>query len=575
MDDANGSPYTTFTFQVEDDGRTTGGGANLDLSENTMTINVTRVNDSPVLDPIGNKSVDEQAELTFTATATDQDLPVDTLTFSLDPAAEALGMSITADGDFSWAPTESQGGDSYDATITVTDNGTPNLAHSETISITVNAIVPKVVDLGQVDFRLLPNLSLAGSRFYRFETVHDGTLSWQVDVPAPPKSAQLKLYDADPVATAGLTPLAQSALDTDANQRIDWAVVAGEIYYVEVYGDNPKFDLRIANLVHHEDTAVTVHGTAKRDVFKFDAEVSREITINGIAYDYADTEVGTVTFEGGEERDIVWLYDSAGNESLEAWPDHAMFTNDTGDTEQDYIVRVSGIEDLLAYATRAGTDTAVFHGSQEADKLKSYEDFVRLRAKDSSYTMRAKKFDTVVGDGGSDGKDLAVFNGTDGDETFTYLGAHASATMEGMAREHVALRFGNVVARAGKAGDDVAHFTDIPGSTDDANDVIYFKSHKTQLRGSDVKITARAFDQVYANASEDGFDVARIYDTAADEHLEVDGDTVRLYHYDVGQLELMYEAVAFERAKCYSTEGNDTKDVREHTIDLLLYNWDE
>ena len=40
---------------------------------------------SPTLDPIGNRSVNELQELTFTATASDPDLPGDTLTFSLDP----------------------------------------------------------------------------------------------------------------------------------------------------------------------------------------------------------------------------------------------------------------------------------------------------------------------------------------------------------------------------------------------------------------------------------------------------------------------------------------------------------
>src|SRR5439155_835784 len=38
---------TTFTFQVEDDGASSGLNQNLDASPNTMTINVTSVNDAP------------------------------------------------------------------------------------------------------------------------------------------------------------------------------------------------------------------------------------------------------------------------------------------------------------------------------------------------------------------------------------------------------------------------------------------------------------------------------------------------------------------------------------------------
>ena len=81
-------------------------------------------NMAPELAPIGNQSVDEQTELEFVATASD--VPSDTLTFSLDVAAIALGMSITADGAFSWTPTEAQAGSSYQATITVTDDGVPS-----------------------------------------------------------------------------------------------------------------------------------------------------------------------------------------------------------------------------------------------------------------------------------------------------------------------------------------------------------------------------------------------------------------------------------------------------------------
>src|SRR4030095_1782797 len=43
----SGSPYATFTFQVQDDGGTANGGVDLDQSANTMTINVMAVNDAP------------------------------------------------------------------------------------------------------------------------------------------------------------------------------------------------------------------------------------------------------------------------------------------------------------------------------------------------------------------------------------------------------------------------------------------------------------------------------------------------------------------------------------------------
>jgi hypothetical protein len=46
---ANGSPLGSFTFQVQDNGGTANGGVDLDQSPNTLTINVSAVNDAPVV----------------------------------------------------------------------------------------------------------------------------------------------------------------------------------------------------------------------------------------------------------------------------------------------------------------------------------------------------------------------------------------------------------------------------------------------------------------------------------------------------------------------------------------------
>ena len=90
-------------------------------------------------------------------------------------------------------------------------------------------------------------------------------------------------------------------------------------------------------------------------------------------------------------------------------------------------------------------------------------------------------------------------------------------------RDHTALGFGSVVVRAGGGENDIAHFTDLPGPVEGTDDVFYLKSHKTVLVNPNVKVTVRAFDEIHATASESGFDVARIYDTVGDDHLEVEG----------------------------------------------------
>jgi hypothetical protein len=97
-------------------------------------------NAAPVLAPIGPKGVNEQTPLTFTASATDRDEPAQRLSYSLDQASIDRGMTIDpASGVFTWTPTEVQGGQAYQATITVTDDGVnpANLTDSETITISV------------------------------------------------------------------------------------------------------------------------------------------------------------------------------------------------------------------------------------------------------------------------------------------------------------------------------------------------------------------------------------------------------------------------------------------------------
>jgi len=78
----------------------------------TITITVSEVNTAPVLGVIGNASVDEQVTLSFTATASDADLPAQSLTFSLSGAPAGASIDPIT-GVFNWTPTEAQGPGEY------------------------------------------------------------------------------------------------------------------------------------------------------------------------------------------------------------------------------------------------------------------------------------------------------------------------------------------------------------------------------------------------------------------------------------------------------------------------------
>ena len=63
---ANGAGYGNFTFQVQDNGGTANGGADLDTTPKTMTVNVTVVNDTPVNTAAVSVPISEDTGLSFT-----------------------------------------------------------------------------------------------------------------------------------------------------------------------------------------------------------------------------------------------------------------------------------------------------------------------------------------------------------------------------------------------------------------------------------------------------------------------------------------------------------------------------
>ncbi len=101
----------------------------------TITVSVMEVNVAPVLGAIGNQSVQEGALLTFTATASDQDLPGQTLVFGLAGAPTGAVIDPVS-GAFSWTPGQDQVGDStFDVCV-----GDGVVTDCETITVTVTPL---------------------------------------------------------------------------------------------------------------------------------------------------------------------------------------------------------------------------------------------------------------------------------------------------------------------------------------------------------------------------------------------------------------------------------------------------
>ena len=205
---ANGTGYAGFTFQVQDNGGTANGGVDLDPTANTITVNVTPVNDAPVATDDSYVTKEDTA-LTIAAPgvlANDTDVENDPLT-ATKLAGPAHGtLTLNADGSFTYTPNANYGGaDSF--TYTVNDG------QGGTATATVNLTVTPVADAptlgaspvtGDVNTAIPLSVSSA-----LVDT--DGSETLAVQIGAIPVGATLSDGTHSFTATAGITSVDVSA----------------------------------------------------------------------------------------------------------------------------------------------------------------------------------------------------------------------------------------------------------------------------------------------------------------------------------------------------------------------------
>lgn len=142
-----GSPYTSFTFQVEDNGSTANGGVILDQTANTITFNVTGQNDDPTDISLDNSSVDENKAVNTvvgTLSTTDPDSG-DSFTYSFNNVTAGCNNSGSANFningsdlrtsvvfDYETPPT------SFNLCVETKDSG--GVTYTKELTITVNNV---------------------------------------------------------------------------------------------------------------------------------------------------------------------------------------------------------------------------------------------------------------------------------------------------------------------------------------------------------------------------------------------------------------------------------------------------
>jgi subtilisin family serine protease len=133
---ATNSSYTRTNSQTADGGNYSVQVANAVGTTTSSNASLT-VNNPPVLKAINNQIIHAGATLLLTNSASDSDLPAQTLSFGLDPGSPAGASIDPASGLFLWTTTAAQAGTTNPVTVRVTDNGAPALSAARSFTIMV------------------------------------------------------------------------------------------------------------------------------------------------------------------------------------------------------------------------------------------------------------------------------------------------------------------------------------------------------------------------------------------------------------------------------------------------------
>src|SRR5213075_1848847 len=103
----------------------------------SFTVVVSEANSAPVLTVPTDRTIAELSTLTVTNTASDSDIPANTLTFSLVSAPSGVNLDPST-GVLTWTPSEGQGPSTNVITVKVTDNGVPSLSDTKSFTVVVS-----------------------------------------------------------------------------------------------------------------------------------------------------------------------------------------------------------------------------------------------------------------------------------------------------------------------------------------------------------------------------------------------------------------------------------------------------
>ena len=321
----------------------------------------------------------------------------------------------------------------------------------------------------------------------------------------------------------------------------------------------------------------------------------------GDTYAAAASNVEAIHVNGGAGLDVVSFYDSAGDDTIFVTVGETTFTgngfehtasgfpvvhayaknggvdtaslcdsvgDDTFRVDSEnaklygpgFYHRVKFFDVVHGYGKAGGSDTARFFDSVGDERFIAYPDFSKMYG--PGYFRRAKFFETTVAYATAGGTDVARLFDSSGDDRLITTPTKARLYDTAGTYDVTARWFDTTVAYA-STGHDTARLFGLAG----AADFFRGRSHKSTYYGTGYYHTIRRFDTVTVYGNGDSGDVARLHDTAGDDHLVATHERVSLSRSNGTRT--LYHAIDFPTVRAYSTTGNDTTEI-EAAVDFLM-----
>ena len=168
-----------FEILISDDG------APVQTTRIPVSIMVTEANTSPTLSLLPDISIPEGEAWEIEATATDTDIPLNTLEFSLGANAPQ-GMDLSPEGVLTWVPSELQGPGIFEISVSVDDGtGSDNSSSTSTFSVTVEDVNQPPVWTQPQPQSLLPGTRLEIQLNASDSDIPQNNLTYSLGTPAP------------------------------------------------------------------------------------------------------------------------------------------------------------------------------------------------------------------------------------------------------------------------------------------------------------------------------------------------------------------------------------------------------